>query len=316
MLHPYPVSYRTNLSQDALRELSLAHTPAISKTAVGNLCKVARNKARKAAFTFIISQDPASGFSHKLISPAEAQPLIDAQQAYIQAKGELLELQAYVGLGPRAVPVQWLYTVEGANICAMQSILSFPRQEVERPEELAAPFAPTFRVEGRRVIRITGENVTFPDAGVCDRAKALDQRGDLYSHGRPRGPIVALGGSRDGDLLGALEDLACLGERVVGSRVKTQRPGDVALVLALIRDQTLQLEGAGDLGWSVAGTGELQARDGLGLGLADLTVQAACRSSEQPTHRALCGPVDVHRTACIRVSKSSELVRRTFAAAW
>ena len=146
MLHPYPVSYRTNLNQDALRELSMAHTPAISKTAVGNLCKVARNKARKAAFTFIISEDPADGFSHKLISQAEAQPLIDAQQAYIQAKGELLELQAYVGLGPRAVPVQWLYTVEGANICAMQSILSFPREEVESAEKLAAPFAPTFRI--------------------------------------------------------------------------------------------------------------------------------------------------------------------------
>jgi hypothetical protein len=95
------VNYRTNLDQGALRELSLAHTPAISKTAVGNLCKVARNKARKAAFTFIISEGPAEDYSHKLISKAEAQPLIDAQRAYIQAKGELLELQAYAYGNPR-----------------------------------------------------------------------------------------------------------------------------------------------------------------------------------------------------------------------
>lgn len=146
MLHPFDVTTHTNLDQDALRALSLEHTPAITQTAVGNLCKVARNKARKAAFTYIISEDPADGYSHKLISREEAQPLIDAQRAYIQGKGALLALEAYVGLGKRAVPVRWQYTVEGANICAMQSILAFPREEVEGAEQLAAPFAPTFNI--------------------------------------------------------------------------------------------------------------------------------------------------------------------------
>lgn len=149
MLHPYPVTYRTNLSQDALRALTLEHTPAVSETACGNLVKVARNKARKAAFTFIID-DPANAarYSHKVIAPAEAQALIDAQEQYILDKGELLELQAYVGVGPRAVPVQWLYTVEGANICGMQSILAFPREQVEGADAAASvdSFKPTFRI--------------------------------------------------------------------------------------------------------------------------------------------------------------------------
>ena len=38
---------------------------------------------------------------------------------------------------PRAVPVQWLYTIEGANIAAMQQVLAFPTE--------GGAFQPRFR---------------------------------------------------------------------------------------------------------------------------------------------------------------------------
>ncbi|TNE89178.1 MAG: phosphoenolpyruvate carboxykinase (ATP) [Deltaproteobacteria bacterium] len=140
----YGVPRRTNLDQEALRDLAKAHTPALLETSFGSLNKVSRNKSRMAKYTWVISDEAAAGFSHKVMSRAEAQALIDAQAAYIREQGELLELQGYLGVGTRAAAVQWLYTIEGANIAGMQSILAFPRSAVE--SDPTGPFGADFRV--------------------------------------------------------------------------------------------------------------------------------------------------------------------------
>jgi phosphoenolpyruvate carboxykinase (ATP) len=145
--HPFSVEILANPSQAQLRELALEHTPHCSRTAYGSINKVARNKARMAQHTYVIDRgNNPEGFSHNTIAPAEAQSLIDGQAAYIREKGKLIAVEAYVGLGPRSVPVQWNYTVEGANIAGMQQILSFPREAVEDEATLKEPFAPAFRL--------------------------------------------------------------------------------------------------------------------------------------------------------------------------
>ena len=124
---PFDVTLLANPSQDELRRLALAHTPFCQQTALGSINKVARNKARQAKYTYIIDRrgEPEK-YSHNTISPEKAQALIDGQAAYVREKGTLLAIERYVGLGPRSVPVQWLYTIEGANIAAMQQITDAP----------------------------------------------------------------------------------------------------------------------------------------------------------------------------------------------
>jgi phosphoenolpyruvate carboxykinase (ATP) len=144
---PFEVEILRNPTQEQLRELALEHTPFCSKTAHGSLNKVARNKARMAKFTYVIDRTgDASAFSHNTISPDEAQALIDQQAEYVEKKGKLIAVEGYVGLGERAVPVQWLYTLEGSNIAGMQQVLSFPRSDQEPAERQSAPFAPAFRL--------------------------------------------------------------------------------------------------------------------------------------------------------------------------
>lgn len=144
---PFDVEILANPPQQQLRELALEHTPFCTKTALGNINKVARNKARMAKFTYIIDRaNDASVFSHNTIKPADAEALIAKQTEYIKGKGKLICVEGYVGLGPMAIPVQWLYTIEGANIAGMQQVLSFPREAVETPEQLAKPFKPAFRL--------------------------------------------------------------------------------------------------------------------------------------------------------------------------
>ncbi len=143
-LHPYAVEYLTNPDQEMLRSLTKANTPSVFQSAVGNLNKISRNKSRMAGYTYIIA-DAAdrARYSHQLIDPDRAAGLIAGQKAYIEEKGTLLEVQGFLGLGERAVGVQWLYTLEGANIAGMQSILAFPPQDVLAEGEA---FKPTFRV--------------------------------------------------------------------------------------------------------------------------------------------------------------------------
>ena len=141
---PFDVKYIENPSQAELRELALAHTPSVQLTKAGSINKVSRNKARMAKYTYII--DTEERWSHQIIDPEKARGLIERQAEYIAKKGQLLAIDAYVGLGERAFGASWLYTLEGANIAGMQQILSFPRADVEDPGQLAEPFKPTFRL--------------------------------------------------------------------------------------------------------------------------------------------------------------------------
>ncbi len=145
-LYPYKAEVLCNPDQETLRRLAQEHTPLVFKTAAGNLNKVSHNKARMAKFTYVIeNQDRPEGISQRLIPADRAGELIARQQAYIEAQGKLIEVQGYLGVGPRAVPVQWLYTLEGANIAGMQQILAFPRAEVENGAA-SEPFQPRFRI--------------------------------------------------------------------------------------------------------------------------------------------------------------------------
>ena len=144
----FNVEVLANPSQETLRELALEHTPHCFATAHGSINKVARNKARMAALTYIIDRkgDGAQAYSHNVIEPSKAAELIAAQARYLEEAGTLIKIDGYVGMGPRAVPVQWLYTLEGANIAGMQQVLAFPRESVEDAASLAEPFAPAFRL--------------------------------------------------------------------------------------------------------------------------------------------------------------------------
>lgn len=144
---PFSVRYLENPTQAELRALTLKHTPSVLQSAVGSVNKISRNKARMAKYTYVISEpSQADRYSGNIIEPARAQALIQRQAEYIAQKGELVAVDGYLGLGPRALGATWLYTPEGANIAGMQQILTFARSEVETPAELERPFAPTFRL--------------------------------------------------------------------------------------------------------------------------------------------------------------------------
>lgn len=144
---PFAVEVLVNPTQAQLRELALEHTPFCEKTAHGNLNKNSRNKSRMAEFTYVIDRSGTAGtYSHQTIDAPKANAVIAAQADYIRSRGKMIAIEGYVGLGDRAVPVQWLYTLEGANIAGMQQILAFSREEVETPEQLAKPFEPAFRL--------------------------------------------------------------------------------------------------------------------------------------------------------------------------
>jgi len=166
---PFDVEYIENPGQAELRELALAHTPCVQKTAVGSINKVTRNKARMAKYTYII--DTQDRWSHQIIDPDKARGLIERQAKYIADKGKLIAIDGYSGLGNGAFGTTWLYTIEGANIAGMQQILAFPRSDVESKEQLAQPFKPTFRLiytpdlfledmPGRQAIIVDMENFT------------------------------------------------------------------------------------------------------------------------------------------------------------
>jgi phosphoenolpyruvate carboxykinase (ATP) len=143
-LHPFDVEYLTNPSQEQLRAMALEHTPCTFETAQGNLNKVTRNKARMAKFTYVVAPDSdVTAYSHQVLDRNRADELIARQRRYIEESGKLIEVRGFLGLGPHAVPVQWLYTVEGANIAGMQSVLACP---VEGVLDDPAAFAPEFRV--------------------------------------------------------------------------------------------------------------------------------------------------------------------------
>ncbi|MDO8644352.1 MAG: phosphoenolpyruvate carboxykinase (ATP), partial [bacterium] len=146
MLDRKTLKIHQNPTQKELRDLALKECPFVFKTADNNLNKVSRNKSRMAKCTFVMTNEPKEIFSGNTISQAEGERLIAVQEKYIQKKGSLVVIEGYLGVGPRAVPVEWSYTLEGANIAGMQQILSFPRDRVESAEQLKKPFKPLFRV--------------------------------------------------------------------------------------------------------------------------------------------------------------------------
>jgi len=140
-LRPFRAEYLTNPTQEQLRKLALECTPSVQETACGNLNKISRNKARMAKYTYVVAEAARSHeYSAKVIDPERARALIDGQRAYIEQIGKLIEVQGYVGVGPRAAGVQWLYTPEGANIAGMQSILAFSRSDAVGDEAFQARF--------------------------------------------------------------------------------------------------------------------------------------------------------------------------------
>ncbi|MGB2697047.1 MAG: phosphoenolpyruvate carboxykinase (ATP) [Candidatus Zixiibacteriota bacterium] len=143
----YNVKYITDPTQDQLREIALKSTPAIMKTAYGNLNKLTKNKARMAKYTYIIApESEKNNYSGNVIDPDKAKKLIEIQKRYIEKQGEMIEINGYYGIGEAGQPVQWMYDKRCANVAAMQQILAFPRSHVEPPEKQKKPFNPGFRL--------------------------------------------------------------------------------------------------------------------------------------------------------------------------
>ncbi len=143
----YKVKRIVNPSQKELRELAIKYSHPILKSAYGNLDRITRFKARMAKYTYVIApESDKDKYSHNIIDPKKAQELIERQKRYIESKEFLIEIQGYLGLGEKAVPVLWLFTPESANIAGMQQVLAFPREEVETPEQLKEPFKPKLTV--------------------------------------------------------------------------------------------------------------------------------------------------------------------------
>jgi len=144
---PFAVRYLENPSQDELRALALEHTPSVLKTRQGSIVKVSRNKNRVAKYTYVVATpEEAKAFNIAPIDPAKARELIARQAEYIKSKGALIAIDGYLGLGPRAVGVEWLYSLEGANIAGMQQCLAFPRRAVEGDAFASKPFKPSLRI--------------------------------------------------------------------------------------------------------------------------------------------------------------------------
>lgn len=143
----FNVEVITNPSQEELRELTLKHVPSVLTSAYKNLDKITRFKARKAQYTYIIADESQAGrYSSGTIDPAKAEELIQFQREYIEDSGKLIAIETYLGLGDFAYPVRWYYTLEAANLAGMQKTLTFPRERVESPEQLAKPFEPLFQL--------------------------------------------------------------------------------------------------------------------------------------------------------------------------
>ena len=88
--HPYKVDTITNPTQDELRSLALEHTPAVTQTAQGNLVKVAKNKARKAQWTYVIApEQDADKYSCKTIDRERADAIKVFMRERVPACGVL-----------------------------------------------------------------------------------------------------------------------------------------------------------------------------------------------------------------------------------
>ena len=144
---PYNVKYISDPTQDQIKEIAMKSTPAIMKTAYGNVNKFSKNKARMAKYTYIIApESEKNNYSGNVIDPDKAKKLIERQKAYIEKQGDLVEINGYYGIGKTAQPIQWLYDKEAANVAGMQQVLAFSRKKVESKEQIKNPFQPRYRL--------------------------------------------------------------------------------------------------------------------------------------------------------------------------
>jgi len=252
-LHPYRAEYVTNPPAAQLRQLALSCTPAVFESAPGNLVKMSRNKARMAAYTYVIA-DPADSaeYSQKTITRADADALIATQTAYIENIGKLLEVRGYLGLGPRAVGVQWLYTPEAANIAGMQRVLAFPVEAVsDRTFEATfrVVYTPNLAAEGmpggQAIIVDLVNSVTYimgPDYFGESKKAALRM---LNHQAFKKGALVLHAGAKEVRVNGSAMSMAILGLSGTGKTTTTfSKQGEVTRP---IQDDMVTLWPGGEL---------------------------------------------------------------------
>ncbi len=144
MLEELGVEVIINPSMDALREMA-SSIPTVLKSSYGNLDRITMRKARMAKYTYILApENDKDKYSGNVMPREKAQKYIDLQREYIKSQGKVIVIDGYIGADDRAVPVRWIYTPDGANIAAMQKILSVPREMVEDEDTLKKPFKPLF----------------------------------------------------------------------------------------------------------------------------------------------------------------------------
>ncbi len=224
-----------NPSQDELRALALEHTPAMRETDYGALNKVASyNKNRVAGYTYVIAPPGnEKKYSAKTIAPEKAAELIAHQQRYIEQAGRLIRVDGYLGVGPRAVGAQWFYTIEGANIAGMQSVLAFSRETVEGPGAADKPFEAPLTIvytpgcdapgmPGGQAILVDLEKfhtyILGPDYFGESKKSALRMLNDLQYR---RGGLVMHAGAKVIDLGGKKLTMAIMGLSGTGKTTTT-----------------------------------------------------------------------------------------------
>jgi phosphoenolpyruvate carboxykinase (ATP) len=166
--------------------------------------------------------------------------LIQRQRAYIEAKGRVIQIDGYQGLGKRAVAAQWIYTLEGANIAAMQQILAFPRSAVEDAGQLAQPFRPAMRViytpdffvedmPGKQVILVDLQSYTTyvmgPDYFGESKKGALRMLNDMVFQ---QGGLVLHAGAKEVQIGGERITMTIMGLSGTGKTTTTfSKQGDL-----------------------------------------------------------------------------------------
>jgi len=239
--NPYVAKIIANPSQAQLRDLAERHTPCVLRTAHGNLDKISRNKSRMAQYTYVVSDEPdaARKYSAKVLDRATAQVQIERQRRYIEHQGTLVQIDGYLGLGERAARVQWLYTLEGANIAGMQQVLAFPVEAVEgrghppRPPEFRVVYTPGLYAEGmpgdQAIIADLDNGITYiigPDYFGESKKSALRM---LCARVYRQGGLVLHAGAKAVHTDGKSVAMAILGLSGTGKTTTTfSKQGDLA----------------------------------------------------------------------------------------
>ncbi len=230
---PFDVRYLTNPPQVELRSLALDHTPCVFETAYGNIMKVSRNKARMAKYTYVIdSLDNSYLYSHQVMERPQADALIDRQRQYIEARGELIDIRGSLGVGSRAVPVQWLYTLEAANIAGMQAHMTFLDSSAAPDPTFQIIYTPGLQLEdmpGGQVILVDLANyITYiigPDYFGESKKAALRMLNDYVYE---RGGLVLHAGAKLVEKDGERMTMTIMGLSGTGKTTTTfSRQGDL-----------------------------------------------------------------------------------------